>query len=162
MDDDFTPDKPLNKNYDFDPNASISIKGSQAPNTGRHNSSIHSDARGSAASRMGQAIVPEHLEHSTITGEINLADFSPKGARTVTKTAGYGPLVSKWNLKQMDRFVQKKIQKKNDPNVLNQCVSYLVAPHNMTYDTRSIRVFDDSKAKVISDCEKILTRFDEK
>ena len=46
--------------------------------------------------------------------------------------------------------------------MLNQCVSYLVAPHNMTYDTRSIRVFDDSKAKVISDCEKILTRFDEK
>ena len=46
--------------------------------------------------------------------------------------------------------------------MLNECVSYLVAPHNMTFDKKTIGVYGNNKAKVIDDCDKIIKKYDEK
>lgn len=46
--------------------------------------------------------------------------------------------------------------------MLNSCVSYLVAPHNLTYDKKTKKVYGRSKDRVIGDCDRIIKKYDDK
>ena len=45
--------------------------------------------------------------------------------------------------------------------MMNTCASFLVAPHNLTYDKRTIAVYDKNKDKVIGECSKIIKKYDD-
>ena len=101
------------------------------------------------------------IEKNAISGghgviENDYVSSKQKMVKTKTTTS-FGPLLSKWNRK----FVKDQAVHKNTKKVLNRGLSYLVAPHNLTFDKKSIKVYETNKTKVIGDCDKIIKKYDD-
>ena len=60
--------------------------------------------------------------------------------------------MSKWNIQFANGFGSKAQQKET----LNRGASFLVAPHNLTYDKRAIKASEANTSSVIQNLESIL------
>ena len=65
--------------------------------------------------------------------------------------------MSKWNVKFAHSFGSNKVNRET----LNKGASFLVAPHNMSYNKHAVKVSDKNHQKVIDDLETILNRHKE-
>ena len=45
--------------------------------------------------------------------------------------------------------------------MMNTMASHLVAPHNLTFDRKTIAVYDSNKNKVLDECGKIIKKYDD-